>query len=247
VGELRQLASRAGGVPAEPIEFPSWNRSLLARALRRVALPLVLLPLLRIFVWLRVKGRENLRGLEAPVVFAANHQSVFDVPTLLAAMPSPWRYRVAPAMGMDWFRPHFHPERYSAWERFGNSLQYYLVCLFFNGFPLPVHEAGAREALRYMGELAGERWSVLIFPEGIRTKAGEIAPFRPGVGMMGSRLNLRVVPVRMEGLERVLHEAWFFPRPGRVRVTWGRAIELKGEDYGALAKKVEEAVRELGE
>jgi long-chain acyl-CoA synthetase len=233
-------------VPPEWIKFPRWNRSWPARAVRRVALPLVLLPLLRIFVWLRVKGRENLQGLEGPAIFASNHQSVFDVPTLLAAMPSPWRYRVAPAMGMDWFRPHFHPKGYSLWNRFGNHLQYYLVCLFFNGFPIPVHESGAHEALRYMGELTGDGWSVLIFPEGIRTEAGEIAPFRPGVGMIGSRLGLPVVPVRMEGLEKVLHTSSHFPRPGRVKVSWGSAMKLRGEDYGALAKKVEEAVRSLG-
>jgi long-chain acyl-CoA synthetase len=245
VGELRQLASRAGAQHLEPTPFPRWNRSIAARALRRVSLPLVLLPLLRIFVWLRVEGRENLRDTEGPVLFASNHQSVFDVPTLLAAMPARFRYHTATAMGTVWFRPHFHPEQATLWERLGNNLQYYLVCLFFNAFPIAEHESGARETLRYMGELAGEKCSVLIFPEGVRTEHGEIAPFRPGVGMMGSKLNLRVVPARIEGLDQVLHPSWHFPRPGRVRVKWGQAIEVRGEDYAALAKRVEAAVRAL--
>ncbi len=246
VGELRRLA-RTGAVRATPeIAFPSWNQSRWVRATRRVALSAVLLPLLRIFVWLRVRGRENLPpDARVPVLFAVNHQSVFDVPTVLAALPGRWRYRVATAMGMDWFGPHFHPENYGWGTRFGNHLQYYLVTLFFNAFPIPQHEAGAREALRYAGDLVSDGISVLLFPEGVRTQAGEIAPFRPGVGMMAARLRLRVVPVRIEGLERVLHQSWKWPRPGRVTVTFGKAMDVDGADYAGAARGVEEAVRGL--
>jgi len=241
VGDLRN----APRVREETIPFPRWTRSRVARALRRVSLPLLLLPLLRIFVWLRVAGQENLRGLEGPVVFGANHQSVFDVPTILAAMPGGWRYRVATAAGMDWFRAHFHPEKAGWFELFGNSLQYYLSCLFFNTFPLPQTGAGATESLRYMGQLVSDGFSVILFPEGVRTSAGEIAPFRPGVGLIGSRLSLKIVPVRIEGLDRVLHASWHFPRPGRVRVAFGKPIAALGDDYAALAAQVEQAVRAL--
>ncbi len=246
VGELRRMARRAVAASSELVAFPRWNRSAAARALRRAALPAILIPLLKIFVRLAVGGRENLPRADAPVLFAVNHQSIFDVPTVLAALPPEWRYRVASAMGADWFRPHFHPANYGWRERFGNNLQYYLACLFFNAFPLPQHEAGARESLRYIGELASEGWAVLIFPEGVRTAAGEIAPFRPGIGMMGSRLSLPVVGVRIEGLDRVLHQSWRWPKRGRVTVRFAAPVELRGDDYGALAGQVEALVREMG-
>ena len=247
VGELRKLAQNPQSAPETKIDFPVWNRSAIARLLRRVALPVVLLPLLRIFVWLRVTGRERLpEHASTPVLFAVNHQSIFDVPAVFAALPARWRYRVAPAMGMEWFRPHFHPEHFSWWARFGNNLQYYLVCLFFNGFPIPQHEAGTRETVRYAGELAGDGWSVLLFPEGVRTKAGEIAPFRPGVGMMAARLDLRVVPVRIEGLDRVLPASANWPKPGRVRVYFGEPVAVKGDDFRGAAREIEERVRALG-
>ena len=54
-------------------------------------------------------------------------------------------------------------------EWFRDSLLYWSVALFFNAFPLPQTETGARQSLRYIGDLVGENWSVLFFPEGERT------------------------------------------------------------------------------
>ena len=54
-----------------------------------------------------------------------------------------------------------------------------------------------------------------------------------------------VVPVRVEGLDRVLHPTWHMATPGPVRVAFGAPLHLTGDDYEALAKEVEEAVRRL--
>ena len=108
---------------------------------------------------------------------------------------------------------------------------------------MPQREAGARQTLRYIGEVLDDGFSVLIFPEGRRTQAGEIDRFRPGIGMIGSRLDVPVVPVRVEGLDKVLHTTWKMARPGRVRVAFGEPLRLAGDDYEALAAKVENAVR----
>ena len=99
-------------------------------------------------------------------------------------------------------------------ERFTNNLNYYLSTLVFNAFPFPQREAGARQTLRYAGELVSEGWCIVIFPEGRITDTGEIGRFMPGVGMMASRLNVPVVPVRLEGLDKVLHRTWRMARPG---------------------------------
>jgi long-chain acyl-CoA synthetase len=99
--------------------------------------------------------------------------------------------------------------------------------------------------MRYAGELVNEGWCIVIFPEGKLTDAGEIAPFQPGVAMMASRLGVPVIPVRLEGLDKVLHRTWRMAQPGRVRVKFGAPIRLEGEDYAELAKEVEAAVRAL--
>ncbi len=221
VGDL----SRVQPAVQETFEFPEWNRSKAARWLRRMALPGVILPLARVFAWIKVEGLENLRGIDPPVIFASNHQSHFDVPAILSALPSKWRYRVAPAMAKEFFDAHFHPAGYPVGKRFTNGLTYALASLVFNAFPLPQRESGTREALRYAGDLAADGDCILIFPEGKRTVAGEVLPFQPGVGMLASRLRIPVVPVRIEGLERVLHNSAKFPTPGRVRVKFGMPLE----------------------
>ena len=248
VGQLRALLDQppeGAAAASEPVDFPSWNRSAVVRAIRRVSLPTWILPLARLFAWIHVDGRKRLRKIDTPVIFAANHQSHMDTPVIMAALPARLRYRLAPAMAKEFFKAHFFPREHSRLARLTNSLNYYLAATFFNAFPLPQREAGARQTLRYIGDVLEDGFSVLIFPEGRRTDSGDIDRFRPGIGMIASRLNVPVVPVRIEGLDKVLHHTWRMAKPGRVRVAFGAPMRLEGDDYEALAKKVEDAVRAL--
>lgn len=241
---LEQTAAAATAT-SEPIAFPSWNRAAPVRALRRASLPTWILPLTRAFVTLEVRGLEHLSQVEGPVIFAANHQSHFDAPMILQALPPRWRYRLAPAMAKEFFKAHFHPGQFGARARLTNGMNYYLASAFFNAFPLPQRETGTRQTLRYIGDLIGDGYSILIFPEGRRTENGEINGFQPGVAMIAARLDVPVVPVRVEGLDRVLHHTWKFPRRGPASVTFGHPMSLKGNDYAALARQVESAVKGL--
>ena len=240
-------ATRRTGADAsiDPIEFPSWNRTRPAQALRRASLPTWILPLAGIFARVKTEGLEHLAGLSGPVVFAANHQSHFDTPVILMALPPRWRYRLAPAMAKEFFKAHFYPEGVSRKAYLTNSLNYYLASLFFNAFPLPQREAGTRQTLRYIGELISDGYSILIFPEGRRSDDGGIGRFLPGVGMVGAKLQVPVVPVRLEGVDRILHQRWKFPGRGVARVAFGPPLQLSGSDYAALAHEVEQAVRAL--
>jgi long-chain acyl-CoA synthetase len=248
LSQLRALVDREAtseAPAAEPVDFPTWNRSWPARAIRRVSLPTWILPLARIFARIRVEGAEHLSAIHEPVIFAVNHQSHMDTPVVLLALPPRLRYRVAPAMAKEFFKAHFFPEQHGRTAWLTNSLNYYLASLFFNAFPLPQREAGARQTLRYVGELLADGFHVLIYPEGRRTDAGQIDRFRPGIGMIAARLGAPVVPVRIHGLHKVLHHTWKMAKPGPVRVVFGAPMRLRGSDYPQLARQVEEAVRRL--
>lgn len=245
--ELRAVLSAAPqqAEVEEPVDFPSWNRTWPVRIIRRASLATWILPLGRLFAWVRVRGLEHLDGLEGPVVFAANHQSHLDVPVILMAMPPKWRKQIAPAMAKEFFKAHFFPAEFSARQVFTNRLNYYLAAAFFNTFPLPQREAGARQTLRYIGEVTGDGFSILIFPEGVRSDSGDMKPFRGGIGMIGSRLGLPIVPIRIDGVDRVLRTGAKRATPGPVSVTFGAPMRLSGDNYAELAKQVEQAVRDL--
>ena len=226
-------------------DFPRWNRRPAAKLLRRVGLAVLILPLTRVFAWISVDGLDRLAKIPDPVVYAANHQSHMDAPVILAAMPSIRRNRVAIAAAKEFFAAHFHPDGHTTRKRVATTVLYYLSSLVFNVFPLPQRESGARDAIRYVGDMLGEGTSVLIFPEGRRTETGEIDSFQPGIGMIASRLRVPIVPVRIEGVDRILHQKWRMARPGRAKVSFGEPLWLEGDDYKALALKVEKSVKYL--
>ena len=248
VADLRRLSEQGPGAVAAPngFSFPSWNRWRMVRLVRAISQQTWILPLAGLFFRLRVEGREHLLTVTGPAIFASNHQSHFDTPVILKALPGRWRRAIAVAMWKEYFEAHFFPARHAVGDRLTNSSLYYLLALFFNAFPLPQKEPGARQTLRYMGELVTDGFSILIFPEGQRTERGEIKAFQPGVGLLGARLRLPVIPVRLEGVDRVLHHTWHWPRRGDVRVTFGAPLVLEGDDYAGLARQVHDGVIALG-
>jgi len=250
VADLRALVE--GGAPPAvetastgAIDVPEWSLSWPTRVVRRALQFTLVLPLTRIFARTTVRGAEHLKRLTGPVVFASNHQSHMDTPVILAALPPRLRRQVAPAMAKEFFQAHFRPAGHSFRERSKASTLYFLAALAFNAFPLPQREAGARDTLRYIGHLTSAGYSILIFPEGERGESGSLKPFRPGVAMIGSRLSLPIVPIRLDGVDRVLHRSWKMARRGPVEVRFGAPIVFEGDDYPVLSGRLEEAVRRL--
>jgi long-chain acyl-CoA synthetase len=215
---------------------------LFGNALQRV----IALPLFRHYLPLSVYGLENLMQLQPPVIFVANHASHLDTPAIFAALPAPWRRRLAPAARQEQFRGFFDFRHSTSKEILGGTLQYVLAGLLFNVYPLPQTMAGVRRALRKTGELVSRGYCPLIFPEGHRTLDGRMHAFQPGVGLMAVRLRIPVVPIYLKGLYEVYsaHDSW--PKAGPVAVYVGPPLEFAAHtDYADAAAKIEQAVNGL--
>jgi long-chain acyl-CoA synthetase len=91
-------------------------------------------------------------------------------------------------------------------------------------------------------------WSILIFPEGIETRDGQLQPFKAGIGLLASELNVPVIPIRLRGLFELKQQRQLFVPAGTVSVTFGEAIrfspEYKAED---ITRELERRIKELGE
>lgn len=244
-GTIAELEYAAPSGAVEEIAFPRWSQAKLAYWHRRLHLPLWILPLTRPFVWLRVEGQEHLEGQRGPCILAANHQSYFDTPTIFRALPPRLRYHCAVAMAKEFFEAHFYPERFPWYRVLSNRLNYYLVALFFMAFPLPRTESGTKQALQYAGELASLGYSILIFPEGEHTHDGSIGRFHPGAVLLAQKLKLPLQPIRIRGLDQVLHRTWRMARPGRVSVHFGEAFSVEGLSTEEATKKLHAAITSL--
>ncbi len=225
--------------------FPTWSQGTIARSFRRASLSALLLPLTRVFAWIKIEGLDHLDTVTGPVIYAINHQSHLDVPVILAALPPKHRYNVVITAAREWFSAHFHPTQHKISERFAKGLAFYLGVLLFNIVPLPQRETGTRDAMRHLGTLLGNGWSVFIFPEGKRRTTGNIATFQPGVGMLATQLNVPVIPVRIDGVDQILGEGWKMARPGRAYVSFGAPMQFSGNKYQDVALEIEKAVRTL--
>lgn len=234
--------------PAVSRNFPRWSRKLPIRWFRSAFQRLVVFPLLRRYMVFSVHGRERLEGLTPPVLFAANHASHLDTVAVVAALPDEWRRRLAPAVRQEYFAGYFSPSGRPVSQRVRDRFLYALACLLFNVYPLTQRVGGIQRALQYTGELTEKEYCPLIFPEGRRTPDGRLLPFKPGVGLMATRLDLPVVPVYIRGLFEVfpLDSSW--PETGPITVVFGRPLRFSSEtDSRDATKQLEEAFEDLRE
>jgi len=88
---------------------------------------------------------------------------------------------------------------------------------------------------------------VLLFPEGTRTRTGEIGPLKPGVFLMSSRAGVPVVPAAVEGSLKSWPRGRLLPGPAPLRIAYGRPIyPAKGAaSYREQTEKLREKMREL--
>jgi long-chain acyl-CoA synthetase len=112
--------------------------------------------------------------------------------------------------------------------RLSYKMGYYLVVSLFNVFPLP-QQSGVRESFAYAGESVDRGYSVLVYPEGVRTPDGKPSPFRSGVGMLAARLNVPVLPLRIDGLYEMKMAGHKIARRGQLKVVIGKPMRFPPE------------------
>jgi 1-acyl-sn-glycerol-3-phosphate acyltransferase len=196
----------------------SWARGPVGGIVRGGILAAVLTPLLYLYVKHRVAGREVLdTATTDPVIFVANHSSHLDTPTILRALPRRWRKRTAVAAAAD----YFYKSRWRAWG----------AALVFNTVPLARKGGGLNSGANdHVHELIADGWSLLIFPEGTRSRDGEIGKVKSGAAVLAAQHGLNIVPIWVGGTHVAMPpgQNWprrlrgrFFPRRVKVEVRFG--------------------------
>src|SRR3984957_7916960 len=162
--------------------YPGWVQRWPTTWNRNIVYYLLLRPAILFLGWPRIEGRENLRGVQGPVLVICNHIDDVDVGFVLTALPARFRHRLATATGGEALEAlHTPPSARGFLGGIHDRVKWFLGVSLLNLFPLP-REAGFRESFAYAGESVDRGYSVLVFPEGRHTTDGKMHPFRAGVG-----------------------------------------------------------------
>lgn len=241
--DLRALADgwRWGRRPLYPSSVPqreepshgfstAWARSPAARAARSAILSGCFRPLLAYELSRRVDGVEVLDAVEPPVVFAANHSSHLDAPSILTALPMKWRRMTAVGAAADYF--------FDVWWRAAAT------ALAFAAFP--VERAGSKRSSGQAASLLAGGWSVLVFPEGTRSADGSLRDFRVGAARLAINSKVPIVPITLRGNFPAMPRGRSWPLPGRPEVHLRFLPPLfpePGESAGDLTGRLRESIR----
>ena len=211
-----------------------WARRFPARLARLVLLEAVMRPAVAALGAPERAGLDRLTGLtDGPVIFAPNHHSHLDTPTMLTSIPEPWRYKVFVAAAADYF--------------FKTHVTSAASALALGAIPMDRSKVSRRTADQ-AADLIDAGWSMLIFPEGGRSPDGWGQPFRGGAAYLSNRCGVPVVPVHLEGTGKILRKGAKRPTPAHVRVTYGTPLQSgDGESTNRYAERIERAVAELAD
>ena len=157
-------------------------------------------------------------------VLAANHQSIYDIPILFAALPLQLRIVAKASLG---------------------SIPFLGWHLHRTGHLLVNRKNPGADIVEKMRRLVSEAHSLIVFPEGTRSVDGRIGRFKKGSFVVAVDAGLPIVPVSVTGSRHVMTKGQLMVRPGRVEVTIHDPIPtaaVQRDDVRELAERVRRVV-----
>ena len=226
IRELERMLHQPQRAVQSGYRYPSWTQRWPVTWIRNLVYYALTFPATLIMAHPQIVGRENLEGIEGPLLITCNHVTYIDLGFVLIAMPPRIRHMIAVGMwGERLWAMWNPPATMNILARWWQQAGYGLAVALFDVFPLP-QQSGVRESFAYAGASVDRGYSVLVFPEGRRTQDGKPSPFRSGIGMLAQKLDLPVVPLRIDGLYGMKISGRKVARRGELKVLIGKPLRF---------------------
>ncbi|MEE9132687.1 MAG: lysophospholipid acyltransferase family protein [Gemmatimonadota bacterium] len=186
-----------------------------------------------------ILGRENV-GSEPNTLLLCNHQSMIDsFPVGMSAF-----------YPKSWFKPYLVPWHPAARENFFKNR--FIAWYSLHTRCIPVRR-GRRDmhAIHKMIDVL-PRGAIILFPEGTRSRSGEVEDGKPGAGLVALATRPRIIPVAIDGMQELLPIGSTKPKIGKlIYVSYGPPVDYSEfldkprtrETAQALVDKVMVAIR----
>lgn len=184
---------------------------------------------------LKIVGQEHL-PTQPSFVLIANHASHLDAPLLTSLLPLKCRDCTFPIAARDVFFERLSLAAFSA--------------MFVNAMPVVRGNSGRHGLMDVRERLLSEPSILILFPEGTRTRTGEMNAFKSGVGMLVAGTTIPVVPCYLSGTRRALPPNGWLVRPAHLAIHVASPLmfadlENNRGGWDACAKLLEQSVCEL--
>jgi len=157
---------------------------------------------------LRVRGRERVPET-GPFILASNHASYLDAFVIAAALPHRFLTRLYYVGFQTFFQ---HP----VLDWYARNVRVIAIDL----------DAYLARALQMAAHVLREGRGLCVFPEGARSIDGTVKPFKKGTGILALGVKVPLVPVHLGGTFDVWPRGERWPRPARIRVTFGEPASV---------------------
>ena len=151
---------------------------------------------------------EAIRSERQPVIFMSNHESNLDPPVLISAIPIPAVFLAKKEV--MWMAPVGWAAMMAGTIFIDRSNRERAIS--------SLHRAAA--------QIRGGK-SVVLFPEGTRTRTGKLGPFKKGGFVMAAEAGVQIVPLATVGGHRMLPPGSVRIRPGRYVIAFGAPVDPK--------------------
>lgn len=162
-----------------------------------------------------------------PVVFASNHESVLDIWVLFVAIQRSFRFIAKEEL--------FHLPIFGWYLRVGGHI--------------PVDRSNHQRAVASLaraGETVKAGTSIVVFPEGTRSRSGRVEPFKKGPFVVAKAAGVPVLPIAISGSGAVTPSQKIAVYPGTIRVAAGEPVDpAQFPDKEALLAEVRRRIVEL--
>lgn len=175
-----------------------------------------------------VQGLENLPPDDIAAVYVGNHQGYFDIPLVLGYLGG--------AKGLVAKKEIQKMPLIRSW-----MLE--LGCVFIDRD----NPRASMNALNEAGQRVQNGYPMVVFPEGTRSKTGDMADFKAGAFKIAHKNNAPVVPFFIEGTGHLLERNGYRIKPATVTITVLPMIDTDGyarEDWKALPALAQDRVRQ---